>query len=86
MECCHEHGDYCPHCTADATAPEPPPASPYHAVTVDGAHVCSGPDLAALAALAAGLPGGTLGDLVIADAGGRVLAVVRDDGSVVKVR
>jgi hypothetical protein len=58
-------------------------------VTVDHARVYSHPDLAALvtlAVLAAGLPGGTLGDLVITDAGGRVLAVVLDDGSVVKVR
>jgi hypothetical protein len=56
---------------------------------VDGAHARSNRDLAALvvlAALVAGLLPATVGDLVIADAGGRVLAVVLDDGNVVKVR
>jgi hypothetical protein len=64
-----------------------PPAAPHFvACAVTGEHVHELDDLAELVAWVAELvdPGG--GDVVIADGAGRAVAVVLDNGSVVKVR
>jgi hypothetical protein len=75
---------YCPGCTSFTVASEPAPAW-YDAVTVDGSHVHTGPDLGALAEWVRGVIDAA--DDVLIVAAGRVVAVVRGDtGAVVRVR
>jgi hypothetical protein len=58
----------------------------YVARTPDGTFVHSGADLDAPTAWVAGCVDPGNGDVVIADAAGRVVAVVRDDGEVLRIR
>jgi hypothetical protein len=78
---------YCPDCVSFTIPADAPPAPAwYDAVTVDGSHVHTGPDLGALAEWVRGVldPGA---DDVLIVAAGRVVAVVRGDtGAVVRVR
>jgi hypothetical protein len=78
-----EEEQFCPDCVSFTLAAEP---AHYTARTADGTHVHEGPDLEALAAWCRGCmdPGG--GDVVIADGSGHVVAVLTDDGRLVRVR
>jgi hypothetical protein len=73
---------YCPDCTVY----DVPPLRLLTARTADGHFVHAGPDLVALADWVAGVLDPGQGDVVISDQSGRVLAVVRDDGGVIRLR
>jgi hypothetical protein len=83
-----EEETICPDCVSYTLAAEdvPPRGHVFKAATADGTYVHEGPDLDALAEWCRGVmdPGG--GDVVVADEAGRVVAVLTDDGRLVRVR